>query len=186
MITDELQASGGSDRRGFVRGVLAMITGTLSLLGPLVGGLAVVLEPLRQRKHGQAGEFIKVGQLASLPNNGLPKKYDILADRQDAWNRYPNVPVGSIYLRRTEDDQITAFNIICPHAGCFVQVDQQQKQYNCPCHNSQFKLDGSKSNADNPSPRGMDPLDVEIRNGDEIWVHYQSFKTGVADRIPNS
>lgn len=186
MSKDELQASGGSDRRTFVRGLLAMITGTLALLGPLLGGLAVILEPLRQKKHNQAGGFIKVGQLASLPKNGLPKKYDILSDRQDAWNSYPNVAVGSIYLRRTEDDRITALNIICPHAGCFVQVDQGQKQFNCPCHHSQFKLDGTKSNADNPSPRGMDPLDVEIRNGDEIWVHYQSFKTGVAERIPNS
>ena len=185
-MKDELQPVEGSNRRGFVRGLLAMITGTLALLGPLMGGLAMLLQPLKQKKQGQTGDFIKVGQLSSLPKNGLPKKYDILSDRQDGWNRYLNVPVGSIYLRRTEDDQITAFNIICPHAGCFVQVNQQEKKYSCPCHNSQFALDGSKSNPDNPSPRGMDPLEVEILNGDEIWVHYQSFKTGVAERIPNS
>lgn len=186
MTKDKLHSSGDTNRRGFVQGLLAVITGALALLGPLIGGIAVILEPLRQKKQKQEGGFIKVGQLASLPNNGLPKKYDIRSDKQDAWNRYLDVPVGSIYLRRTKDDQITAFNIICPHAGCFVQVDQKQKRFNCPCHNSQFKLDGTKSNPDNPSPRGMDSLGVEIRNGDEIWVHYQSFKTGIADRIPNS
>jgi len=185
-MTDKAQQTNGPDRRGFMRGLLTMVTGGLALLGPLLGGVALLLDPLRRKTKLHAGGFIKVGQLASLPSNGTPKKFDILADKQDAWNRYPNVPVGSIYLRRTDDKQVTAFNIICPHAGCFVQVDSKKPQFNCPCHNSQFHFDGTKANPDNPSPRGMDPLEVEIRNGDEIWVQYQSFKTGVSQRIPTT
>ena len=166
--------------------MLTIITGGLALLGPIVGGLALLVDPLRRKGKTSEGGFIKVGQLASQPGNGAPKKFDILSDKQDAWNRYPNVPVGSIYLRRTENDQITAFNIICPHAGCFVQIDSKKPQFNCPCHDSQFHFDGTKANPDNPSPRGMDPLKVEIRNGDEIWVQYQNFKTGVSERIPTT
>jgi len=185
-MMDHLQQTGGANRRGFMRGLLALITGGLAFLGPLIGGIALLLDPLRRHQNQGGGGFVKVGALASLPNNGLPKKFDILSDKQDAWNKYPNVPVGSVYLSRDQDNKVTAFNIICPHAGCFVQMDAKKSQFNCPCHNSQFRLDGSKANPDNPSPRGMDPLEVEIRNENEIWVRYQTFKTGVADRIPTS
>ena len=180
------QPSTSPDRRGFMRGMLTMITGGFALLAPLLGGLALLLDPLRRNKNETSGAFIMVARLASLPANGIPVKFDILSNRKDAWNRYSNVPVGSIYLRRTKNEHLAAFNIICPHAGCFVQIDSQKPQFNCPCHESQFHFDGTKANPNNPSPRGMDPLKLEIRNGDEIWVQYQSFKTGMSERIPTS
>jgi menaquinol-cytochrome c reductase iron-sulfur subunit len=171
-------------RRGFMLGLMTVFTGILALLTPLVGSIAFVLSPvLRGRGKSKTG-FVKVGVLASLPIEGLPRKFTVLADKEDAWNRYSNVPTGSVYLRRTSENKVIAFNIICPHAGCFVQVDALAKQFSCPCHNSQFKLDGSRANTDSPSPRDMDPLKVEIRNDEEIWVQYQRFKPGVAGRIP--
>jgi Rieske Fe-S protein len=32
-------------------------------------------------------------------------------------------------------------DLACPHAGC--QVNKEGDKYVCPCHNSQFKLDGT-------------------------------------------
>jgi menaquinol-cytochrome c reductase iron-sulfur subunit len=35
-----------------------------------------------------------------------------------------------------------------------------------------------------PSPRGLDDLVVEIRNGTEVWVKFQNFRAGTHDKIP--
>ena len=47
---------------------------------------------------------------------------------------------------------------------------------------SAFNLDGQKENE--IPPRGMDELAVKIKNGTEIWVHYQVFKAGTPQKIP--
>jgi Rieske Fe-S protein len=54
----------------------------------------------------------------------------------------------------------------------------------CPCHNSTFKLDGAIADSKSPSPRAMDSLPVEIRGGKEVWVKFQNFRAGLAEKVP--
>ena len=96
----------------------------------------------------------------------------------------PRVPVGAVYLRRVSDQKVQAFNVVCPHAGCFVDYDASGKSYHCPCHNSRFALDGRIADPKSPSPRGLDELEVELRNGNEIWVRFLNFRAGQKERIP--
>jgi len=56
--------------------------------------------------------------------------------------------------------------------------------YFCPCHRSSFTLDGAILDPKSPSPRPLDDLPVEIRNGTEIWVKFQNFRAGTHDKIP--
>jgi menaquinol-cytochrome c reductase iron-sulfur subunit len=115
-------------------------------------------------------------------------KFPIIAERTDAWNRYPDESVGAVYLRRTgkENDKVKveALQVICPHAGCAVMYEPGEKggKFVCPCHNANFDLAGVRTDASSPSPRNMDSLDVEIREGGEIWVKFQSFATGTAEK----
>ena len=51
----------------------------------------------------------------------------------------------------------------------------------CPCHTSAFNLEGEAISA--VPPRGMDALECEIRGSGEIWVKYEDFLTGTADKI---
>src|SRR5438309_4689223 len=44
--------------------------------------------------------------------------------------------LGAVYLRRTPDGKLQAFNVVCPHAGCFVDFLPERGMYLCPCHNS--------------------------------------------------
>lgn len=169
-------------RRRFLLEGLAVLLGAISGLVPLAGGLAVFLDPLRSRSR--ASGFIQVASLNALPEDGSPRKFAVVTDQIDAWNKIPQVPVGAVYLRRTGDKAAQAFNVVCPHAGCFVNFDSARQGYHCPCHNSTFGLDGKITDARSPSPRGLDPLDVEIRNGSEIWVKFQNFRAGQAERIP--
>ena len=53
--------------------------------------------------------------------------------------------------------------------------------YGCPCHASAFSLDGTP--LEGPSPRTMDPLQVEVKNG-TVFVKWMRFKVGVKERRP--
>jgi len=170
------------DRREFLKKAAAAGLGTAAILVPAAAAAAVLLDPLR-RKAG-AAEKIFVGSLDSLPSDGFPRKIPILASRVDAWNKFPNAPIGAVYVRRTAENQVEALNVVCPHAGCFVDFRRERKDFFCPCHNSSFALDGKIADPKSPSPRGLDTLAVEIRNGREIWVEFQNFQTGHSEKIP--
>ena len=171
-----------SDRRGFFSKLAAVVVGGVAGAVPAVAGLAVFLDPLRRK--AAAGATLRVTTLEAVPNDGIPRKFSIIASRADAWNRFPNVPVGAVYLRRTGDQVVQAFNVVCPHAGCFVDFIPNRGSYVCPCHNSTFNLDGSIHDPRSPSPRGLDALEVELRNGTEVWVKFQNFRAGIAVKVP--
>jgi Rieske Fe-S protein len=102
----------------------------------------------------------------------------------DAWNKFSEVPIGAVYLRRTAADKIEALNVACPHAGCFVDFMPGRECFLCPCHNSTFTLEGRIADRASPAPRAMDSLPVEVRNGKEIWVSFQNYEAGRAEKIP--
>ena len=171
------------DRRGFFKKSLAVVIGGVITVIPALAGLMVLLDPLR-RKGGGPSAPIKVTTLAALPDDGVPRKFPVLADKTDAWNKYRNVPVGAVYLRRTKDNKIEALNVVCPHAGCFVDFSAVRDKFLCPCHNSSFTVDGKIADPKSPSPRALDTLPVEVRANDEVWVTFQNFQAGRPDKVP--
>jgi menaquinol-cytochrome c reductase iron-sulfur subunit len=170
------------ERREFLKMAAAAGIGGAIILVPLGAGTAVLLDPLRRK--AAAGELTFVTSLDSLPADGTPRKFAILASRIDAWNKFPNAPIGAIYLRRTGEKEVLALNVVCPHAGCFVDFRTNSKDYYCPCHNSSFALTGHIADPKSPAPRGLDTLQVEVRNGKEIWVRFENFQTGHKEKIP--
>ncbi|MBI3191513.1 MAG: Rieske (2Fe-2S) protein, partial [Pedosphaera parvula] len=50
--------------------------------------------------------------------------------------------------------------------------------------NSTFTIDGKIDSPNSPSPRGLDPLEVELRKQREVWVKCQNFQSGRAERVP--
>jgi len=176
--------SSGPSRRGFLAKTAAVVFGAVALAGPVAVGLFSFLSPLRRTK--QAGTFCRVATLDALPADGTPRKFPVIADRTDAWTLYKNVPVGSVFLRLVAPGQVQALSVICPHAGCFVGFDAAAGDFVCPCHAARFDLDGRRTDKDSKSPRDMDALaGVEIR-GTEIWVHYEKFRTGIAEKVVQS
>lgn len=179
---DKSDAPPPSDRREFITKATAVVIGGSLAIAPAVAGLCVLFDPLRRKS--ESGASVLVAHLDSLPENGEPRKFSVLATRVDAWNRTPNVPIGAVYLQRMPDGQVRALNVVCPHAGCFVDYRPVENHYHCPCHNSSFALDGKVLDPKSPSPRQLDELAVELRHGSEIWVTFQNFRAGVHEKIP--
>jgi menaquinol-cytochrome c reductase iron-sulfur subunit len=175
-------AAAGPDRRSFMKKVASGVLGALALLGPVGAAIAFMFDPLRRKADG-AGITVPVTTLDSLPEDGMPRKFPIIASRVDAWNKAPASPIGAVYLRRLPGKPIQALNVSCPHAGCFVDYAPNINGYFCPCHDSAFDLDGSIKGK-SPSPRPLDQLTVEVRNENEVWVKFQNFRAGVAEKIP--
>jgi menaquinol-cytochrome c reductase iron-sulfur subunit len=178
-VRDGLPAA--ANRRDFFKEVFAGIISAILVLIPAGAGLAVILDPLRRKSA--ASEAIRITSLEALPADGIPRKFAVVADRVDAWNKFPQVPVGAVYLRRTGDQNVEALNVVCPHAGGFVDYVPDKNCFICPLHDSKFALDGKISDPKSPAPRPMDTLPVEIRDG-QIWVKFQNFQSGPPEKIP--
>lgn len=169
-------------RRGFFVRSLALLGGAATLASPVALAVAPALNPLREKSQG--GKFVRLTTLDMLPADGQPRKFPVVMDRTDGWNTFPQEPVGAVYLRRTADEKVEAIQVVCPHAGCYISYDSGEDQFHCPCHDAHFGLAGERLDDPSPSLRDLDTLAVEIRNENEVWVEYQQFRVGAAEKIP--
>jgi menaquinol-cytochrome c reductase iron-sulfur subunit len=163
-----------SDRRGFLKvmtGLLAAAAGALATI-PI---FASVLSPLREgRADGQGA--LRACPLEEL-ETGKPKRVELISTIVDGWTRAVGV-VGAAWLLKKPDGSISALSSVCPHSGCSIN-QKSPSAYGCPCHDSTFELDGTAT--DGPSPRAMDPLEVEL-HGKDVFVKWKRFKIGVKER----
>ena len=168
-------------RRGFLEKSIALVFGLASLAVPSIAGILAFLNPWRQK--GGSGDAIRVANLASLAVGGPPQSFPVIADRTDAWNRFPAEPIGTVFLRRVSEQEVAALQAICPHAGCLVGFDGKAGCFQCPCHGSKFDAEGRRTEAHSISPRDLDGLEVEIRNRNEVWLRFRKFQTGTPEKI---
>lgn len=182
MADKESQVEHAPPRRNFMMEFWAIAIGGLVGVFPFLTGLAVFLDPLRKNTASAGAELVKIARLDAVPDDGVPRQFPVVKPKKDAWTYSPNERVGAVFLRReTGSEKIEAFNVVCPHAGCFVGYDETSSVFQCPCHTSSFKLDGSIISP-SPSPRGMDTLDTSVENG---WVHvrFANYMTGKHEKI---
>jgi Rieske Fe-S protein len=182
-------------RRAFLSKFLATAIGGLVVAVPALAGLAVFFDPVRRKLQGGGGNsgddrFTTVATLDAVPADGLPRKFQVIADRVDAWTKHPASPVGAVYLKREKDtpDKVVAFNVICPHAGCFVEpaAGEAQGGFKCPCHNSLFNGDGSIVPGQCVSPRGLDEQEIDpaaLKAG-LVRIRFQNYVPGTLERKP--
>jgi Rieske Fe-S protein len=169
-------------RRSFLKAGSAILAGGAALSVPLACGLATFLSPLSAVPDG-AG-WVRIAPITALPEDGTPRRFQAIASRRNAWNRFPESPVGTLFLRRIGPQSVEAFSATCPHAGCIVEFVPGRKAFLCPCHDSLFALDGRVLNPASPSPRPLDRLEVEVRDGRDVWVLFQVFLPGTKERTP--
>lgn len=167
---------------GLIVGVVPAITGGLFFLHPLFKGKddAEASNRPDAPEKDEDGRLKTTVTLGSLPDDGSPLQLKMLDDIVDAWNMFPNQEIGSIWIRKV-GDQVLAFNTICPHLGCAVEHRASQGDFYCPCHLSSFSLDGEKQNE--IPPRGMDTLDVAVKDDGSVWVKYEKFRGAISEKV---
>jgi menaquinol-cytochrome c reductase iron-sulfur subunit len=148
-------------------GTLAGIALGIPLIGALVGKSSTV------RKLAMA-KVIGVSYLTA----GQPHRVNFLWQKEDAYVH--ETVVHSVWAIEHTSTNVTVFSPICPHAGCYYNWDPSSHQFQCPCHGSVFSIDGKVLGG--PAPRPLDTLPNEIKD-DELYVRWESFKSGTPEKI---
>jgi len=174
----------GQSRRNYLGNITALTLGAVGLGCPTLVAAAAAINPLRT--SSKQGRFIKVASLEALPEDGTPRRFPVVADRDDAWNRFADEPIGAVFLRRVQGDKVEAIQVVCPHAGCHICYEAERDIFFCPCHTASFSITGERLEARSPSPRDLDTLEVEVRNGAEVWVKFEKYQTGTSQKIAES
>ena len=150
--------------------------GTAAYAGAILVPAAGMLAPKGGEGAGKA-RFIRVAKLSQIAA-GEPKRVVIIGDDVDAYTIKKDEQLGSAWLLR-DGDKVIAYSTVCPHLGCLIDVNADNKSFSCPCHTSKFSIKGEALAG--PSPRGMDPLDVRIVDG-FVEVDFRMFRQGIAER----
>ena len=137
------------------------------------GPIAVYLFP--PRNPNQTKEKIRVTldtSLSSLREGGVsrfespPGTAFVMADGGE--NNSPGDPTFAGYMTR-DQGRLRALAITCPHLGCSYAYDDGKKHFVCPCHGSEFALDGNVLHGPATSP--LSHLTWQAGpNGNEIEV----------------
>lgn len=75
-------------------------------------------------------------------------------------------------VKRKGDDGIVALDDRCTHLGCRPGWNPQRKLFECPCHGSEFDVEGAVKRG--PAKLPMARLDVGRRDGEKIRLRDKS------------
>jgi menaquinol-cytochrome c reductase iron-sulfur subunit len=134
---------------------------------------------LQQTVSGSTG-LLELGSISDYQIN-VPGKIKIKGTKVDAWTKFPATEIGAVWIIMDKDKKFTVFTSICPHLGCGLNWDKDSGKFICPCHDSFFDIEGRVLSG--PSPRGMDTLETEIKDG-KIFAKYRKMRLGVSEKIP--
>ena len=170
-------------RRWFLRWASGLGAGLMALLIG-VPSVAAFLTPGFGKPRKKA--WVKIADDVSTLDVGTPVKIDYVEAVHDAW--VEGRTLRTVWLYTDDGAKFTAYSGVCTHLGCSFRFDREAEEthreknvFHCPCHHGIFDL---KTGAviGGPPPRPLDTLPVEIRNG-EVWIQYQTFRTGVPQKI---
>ena len=173
------QESAPQPRREFLKTAACVALGGCALAAPIGAAVIVLAHPLKSKGIPLP---VRITTLSALPLNGAPRFFQVVTERRDAWTKFPANAIGAVFLRRISETEVIAFNASCPHLGCAVEFRGERDAFYCPCHDSEFVKTG-EVRGKSPSRRGLDTLRVEVREGAEVWVYFENFKAGIAEKI---
>ncbi len=171
------------ERRTFLKRITVALN---ALMACVVGFPAVrfLIRPFRRPQRD--GAYVRVAQTPT-GTSSKPVRAIVRRDRWDSFLHYPPGPIGAVWLvPQTGDGRPShCLQTVCPHLGCSIEYDIDRDVFHCPCHASDFALDGTRITG--PSPRDMDALDCRVSKADKegrswIEVKYEEFQTGRPDK----
>ncbi|MCF8589174.1 QcrA and Rieske domain-containing protein [Gordonia liuliyuniae] len=74
------------------------------------------------------------------------------------------IVVGDVVVTQAKEGEFAAFSTKCPHQGC--AVAPKGDKLDCPCHGSEFNLDGSLVRG--PATEPLTPVAVQVRGVDVV------------------
>lgn len=122
-------------RRRFLSSIT---TGILSAIGGIlgvIGGGALLSSTVRRQE-----DWLAASALHDLPDNE-PTAVTLSVMRLDGYRQA--LQRRTIFLVKTGESEVAAFDATCTHLGCHVAWDPQGQVFRCPCHGGVFDRTGA-------------------------------------------
>lgn len=103
--------------------------------------------PAGPSSGGAPGVRLSLGQVSDIPVGGA-----ISVDAPGG---------GTVLLTQPTAGEVRAFSAVCPHEGC--NAAPRGNGFSCPCHGSEFGLDGSLKQG--PAREGLSSYAVQVVDG---------------------
>jgi menaquinol-cytochrome c reductase iron-sulfur subunit len=142
-------------RRAFHLTVIYML-GAIMALAMAIPTVIYLLVPPRARKRSG---WIDAGDISQL-KPGEPIELSFQQNSIDGW-KVESVKKTAWVVKEANND-VVAFGAQCTHLACAYHWEAAASKFVCPCHGSEFALDGKVLAG--PAPRPLDRYVTRIEN----------------------
>ena len=150
----------GVERRGFI---VRAIQGLGALIGAALGVPAITYLFSSGRK-GSGGGWVDAGDVSHLGTRA-PEEVVFRKTRVDGWKIISEK--STAWVVKLDEKHVVAYSPVCTHLGCAYSYDEKKKEFVCPCHTSNFSLEGEVLGG--PAPRPLDRFQVRI-DGSRVLI----------------
>lgn len=146
------------DRNVFVhtgdsgQGITNGVAGALTIASLIMGEdseFAAVLDPSRKTPSPPAlKEFAEglTGAVKNLAEHLLPGEIDSPDELGPGEGGIMRDGLSKLAVYKDLDGRVTRRSAVCTHVGCLVKWNPFERCWDCPCHGSQFAVDGQVLN----------------------------------------
>jgi glycine/D-amino acid oxidase-like deaminating enzyme/nitrite reductase/ring-hydroxylating ferredoxin subunit len=156
----------GDSGNGMTHGTIAGM-----LIADLILGKANSWEKLYDPARitfSAAGDFIREGanMAAQYLDYFTPGDIESLSKLKNEQGAVMRSGAQKIAVYKDESSQLHVFSAVCPHLGCYVRWNNDEKSFDCPCHGSRFNCEGKVMNG--PAIGDLSPLEIKATDGKKI------------------
>src|SRR5208282_243894 len=105
---------------------------------------------------------VKLGKVDDFPI-GVPQRVEVTLFRVNGWVTEQARQIAWVLRKNDTNDGIVVFDPHCTHLGCAYHWSDDVKQFQCPCHDGRFDINGCVIGG--PPPRPLDTYPYEVRDG---------------------
>jgi menaquinol-cytochrome c reductase iron-sulfur subunit len=145
----------GQTRRAFYLAAIYALGAIIGLALAIPTAIYLLVAPRTPRESG----FIDAGDISQL-TPGSPVELSFQESRIDGWR--PETEQKTAWVVKTPDNKILAFGPQCTHLACAYHWESGQNKFVCPCHGSEFSIDGKVLAG--PAARPLDRYQTRIEN----------------------
>lgn len=130
-------------------------------LGALIAGglgLPALIYLLKPANTVPPGGFVDAADLTALKPR-IPEEVAFQRIRKDGWKLITEK--STAWVVKLSESEVVAYSPQCTHLGCAYHFEETKGEFVCPCHATNFSIDGRVLAG--PAPRPLDRFPVKVQ-----------------------
>ena len=130
-------------------------------LGLLIaGGMGVpaLMYLLKGANSVSPGGFVDAADLGAMKPR-VPEEVSFQRVRKDGWKLLTEK--STAWVVKLSETEVVAYTPQCTHLGCAYRYEESKNEFVCPCHSTNFSIEGKVLNG--PAPRDLDRYPVKVQ-----------------------